>query len=99
MQELRDVFDPLSDSYDPEVAAEATVALVRQRVAEAGCVSLVRRGTFSLSFGAIYLIVGVVVVAINGYFDNLDTCLRIGSAAVAVLLWPLVLFGVDVELK
>jgi hypothetical protein len=59
----------------------------------------VGRGPFSVSFGAIYLIVGVIVVAINDYFDNLDTGLRIGTAAVAVLLWPLVLFGVDVELK
>jgi hypothetical protein len=58
-----------------------------------------RRGRFSLSFGAIYLIVGVIVAAINDYFDNLDTGLRIGTAAVAVLIWPLILFGIDVELK
>ena len=58
-----------------------------------------RRGNFSLSFGAIYLIVGVIVAAINDYFDNLDTGLRIGTAVLAVLIWPLVLFGVDVELK
>jgi vacuolar-type H+-ATPase subunit I/STV1 len=58
-----------------------------------------RRGSFSLSFGAIYLIVGVIVAAINDYFDNLDSGLRIGTAAVAVLIWPLILFGIDVELK
>ena len=58
-----------------------------------------RRGGFSLSFGAIYLIVGVIVAAINDYFDNLDGWLEIGTACVAVLIWPLVLFGVDVELK
>ena len=47
---------------------------------------------------AIYVVVGVVVAAINDYFDNLDTGLRIGTAILAVLLWPLLLFGIDVRL-
>ena len=51
------------------------------------------------TIGLIYLIVGVVVAAINDYFDNLDTGLRIGTAVLAVLIWPLVLFGIDVQLK
>jgi hypothetical protein len=47
----------------------------------------------------VYVIVGVVVAAINDYFDKLNTGLQIGTAVVAVLIWPLVLFGIDVQLK
>jgi hypothetical protein len=60
---------------------------------------LMGRGRSSVSLGAVYVIVGVIVAAINDYFDNLDTGLRVGEAIVAVLIWPAVLFGVDVELK
>jgi len=41
----------------------------------------------------------VIVAAINDYFDKLDTGLRIGTAVLAVFIWPLVLFGIDVQLK
>jgi hypothetical protein len=58
---------------------------------------VLRRGPSSL--GLIYLIVGVVVAAINDYFDNLDTLRRIGEAVIAVIIWPLILLGVDVDLK
>jgi hypothetical protein len=58
-----------------------------------------RRGSFSVSVTAVYLIVGVVVAAVNDYFDNLETGYRIGEAILAVVLWPLVLFGVDIDLK
>jgi hypothetical protein len=57
---------------------------------------VLRRGP---SLGLIYLIVGVVVAAINDYFDNLDTLRRIGEAVIAVIIWPLILLGVDVDLK
>jgi hypothetical protein len=58
-----------------------------------------RRGPHSLSLGAIYVVIGVIVAAVNDYFDDLSTGLRIGEAVVAVFIWPFVLFGVDVELK
>jgi hypothetical protein len=56
-----------------------------------------RRGGISL--GGIYLIIGVIVAAIEDYFDRLGTLERVGEAVVAVLIWPLVLFGVDVNLE
>jgi hypothetical protein len=56
-----------------------------------------RRG--GLSLGVVYLIVGVIVAAVEDYFDRLGTLERIGEAAVAVLIWPLVVFGVDVNLE
>jgi hypothetical protein len=52
-----------------------------------------------IPFGALYLIVGVVVAAINDYFDDLDTLRAVGEALIAILIWPLVLFGVDVNLR
>ena len=52
-----------------------------------------------LSLGAIYLIVGVVVAAVNDYFDSLNTLRQVGEAIIAVIIWPLVLLGVDVELR
>ena len=55
-----------------------------------------RRG---ISLGTIYLIVGVIVAAINDYFENLGTLRRVGEAVIAVFIWPLILLGVDVQLK
>jgi hypothetical protein len=47
----------------------------------------------------IYIIIGVVVAAGHQYFDHLDALKPIASAALAVLLWPLVLFGINLHLK
>ena len=55
-----------------------------------------RRG---ISLGTIYLIVGLIVAAINDYFENLGTLRRVGEALIAVIIWPLILLGVDVQLK
>jgi hypothetical protein len=52
-----------------------------------------------ISLGALYLIVGIVVAAVNDYFDNLGTLRRVGEALIAIIIWPLVLFGVDVNLR
>ena len=46
----------------------------------------------------IYLVGGVVVAASNDYFDHLGTAKRILSAILAVALWPLVLFDVDLNI-
>jgi hypothetical protein len=52
-----------------------------------------------ISLGALYLIVGIVVAAVNDYFDNLGTLRRVGEALIAIIIWPLVLFGVDINLR
>jgi hypothetical protein len=49
--------------------------------------------------GLIYLVIGIVVAATEGYFDNVGTVLRIIEALVAVVLWPLVLLGIDINLQ
>jgi hypothetical protein len=45
-----------------------------------------------------YLVVGVVVAADEDYFQNLDALVEILEAGLAVILWPLLLFGVDINL-
>jgi len=49
--------------------------------------------------GLIYIVVGIIVAAIENYFDNVGSAVRIGEALLAVLLWPLILFGVDINLE
>jgi len=62
------------------------------------------RGTsgavFRSSFlGLIYLVVGVAVAASHHYFKHLDTIRLILSAILAVVLWPLILLGIDLHIK
>jgi hypothetical protein len=47
----------------------------------------------------VYIIIGVVVASGHHYFEHLDALKPIASAVLAVLLWPLVLFGVNLQLK
>jgi hypothetical protein len=49
--------------------------------------------------GLIYLVIGVVIAATHDYFKNFDTVQRVISALLAVLLWPLVLLGVDLHIN
>lgn len=49
--------------------------------------------------GIVYIVVGVAVAASYDYFKNLDTFRRIASALIAVLLWPLLLLGIDLHIK
>ncbi|HEX7464517.1 MAG TPA: hypothetical protein VF382_06455 [Actinomycetota bacterium] len=55
--------------------------------------------TLSVLLFVIYIIIGVVVASGHHYFAHLDAFKPIASAVLAVLLWPLVLFGVSLHLK
>jgi hypothetical protein len=57
-----------------------------------------RRRLRALLF-VIYIIIGVVVASGHHYFEHLDAVKPITSAVLAVLLWPLVLFGISLHLK
>ena len=46
-----------------------------------------------------YLIVGLVVAANDNYLRNLETVRQIVSAVLAIVLWPLVLLGVDLRIR
>ena len=47
--------------------------------------------------GMIWLIVGVVVAAMHDYFVDVNTGKEIVSAILAVLLWPLLLIGINLN--
>lgn len=49
--------------------------------------------------GALYLILGVIVAASENYFDHLSSLGRLLSAILAVMLWPLVLLGLDIRIS
>ncbi len=48
--------------------------------------------------GVVYLVVGIAVAASHHYLKNLDTLRLIGSAVLAVVLWPLLLLGIDLHI-
>ena len=56
-----------------------------------------RRGP-SLLF-LIYIGVGLVVAATHHYFQHLGSVRSILSAILAVVLWPLVLLGINLHIK
>jgi hypothetical protein len=45
----------------------------------------------------VYIVLGILVAATNGYFRNLGGIRGIISMVLAILLWPLVLAGVDIN--
>ena len=47
----------------------------------------------------LYVVVGVVLASSHHYLTNLGTVRRFASAALAILLWPLILLGVDLHIK
>jgi hypothetical protein len=47
----------------------------------------------------VYLVIGLIVASGHAFFTNLNQVMPIVSAVLAVLLWPLVLLGVDLHLK
>ncbi len=52
-----------------------------------------------LSLGAIYLIVGLVVAVLKDYFDNIETFKGVLEALIAIIIWPAILLGVDINVR
>jgi hypothetical protein len=50
-------------------------------------------------FTLIYLAIGVFVAADNTYLKNVDDVEAVLSAILAIILWPLVLFDVNLRIK
>jgi hypothetical protein len=46
-----------------------------------------------------YVVVGLIVANSHHYFGHLNGIKPIASAVLAVLLWPLILFGVSLHIK
>jgi hypothetical protein len=55
-----------------------------------------RRPSF---LGLLYLLIGIAVAATHNYFDRLNTIRLFLSALLAVVLWPLILLGIDLHIK
>ena len=55
-----------------------------------------RRFSFLL---VVYVGVGIAVAASHDYFRNVNTAREVFAAVLGVVLWPLVLLGVDLHLK
>jgi len=49
--------------------------------------------------GIVYLVLGLLVAASQNYFDHLSTIGRLLSAIIAVIVWPLLLFGIDIRIS
>ena len=49
--------------------------------------------------GVVYLVIGIVVANSKNYFENLDAAKPLVSAVLAVVLWPLLLLGVNLHIK
>ena len=47
----------------------------------------------------VYLVIGVVVASQRDYLDDHDRLKPILSAILAILLWPLVLLGIDLRFR
>jgi hypothetical protein len=48
--------------------------------------------------GAAYLIAGAIIAATHHYYAHLHTAKQIGSAVLAILLWPLLYLGIDLHI-
>ena len=46
-----------------------------------------------------YLIAGAIVAASHDYFEHVRTLKAVGSAVLALLLWPLLLVGIDLHIR
>jgi hypothetical protein len=57
------------------------------------------RGILGKVLPIVYVVVGVIVANSHHYFSNLDGIKPIASAVLAVLLWPLILFGISLHIK
>jgi hypothetical protein len=53
----------------------------------------------STILGVVYIIVGVLVAASYNYLDHLGSLRGIISAVLAIILWPAVLLGVDLDIR
>ena len=58
-----------------------------------------RRGGGIGLLGLVYIIVGVAIAATHHYFSHLGSLRAIVSAILAVVLWPLVLLGINLHIR
>ena len=47
----------------------------------------------------VYLVIGAIVAASKDYLENLETMKQLASALLAIVLWPLLLLGIDLRIR
>jgi hypothetical protein len=47
----------------------------------------------------VWLVVGVIVAATHHYFEHVNSLRLVGSAILAVLLWPLLFLGINLHIN
>ena len=57
------------------------------------------RRFISSTLSIAYLVVGLIVASSHGYIAQLRTLKPIVSAVLAVLLWPLLIVGINLHVK
>jgi hypothetical protein len=50
-------------------------------------------------FGTIYVVIGIFVANDHDYFRHMSSIKPFISAVLAVLLWPLILLGINLRIK
>jgi hypothetical protein len=48
--------------------------------------------------GVVYLVAGGIVAATHHYYAQLHTARQVGSAVLAILLWPLLYLGINLHI-
>jgi hypothetical protein len=71
-------------------------ALWRFRLGRVGDEGVVFRSRFLF---VVWVVIGIIVAATHDYFEKLDTVRLLLSAVLAILLWPLVLLGIDLHIR
>jgi hypothetical protein len=46
----------------------------------------------------LYLVAGAIVAATHHYYEHLHTARQYGSAALAIVLWPLLFLGINLHI-
>ncbi len=49
--------------------------------------------------GIIYLIIGIIIASNRGYLGDLTSLSHLLSGLLAIILWPLVLFGANLHIS
>jgi hypothetical protein len=52
-----------------------------------------------LMFALAYAVIGAFVAAANHYFSHVGSTRGVASAVLAILIWPLVLIGIDIRIR
>ncbi len=50
-------------------------------------------------FALVYAIIGAFIAAAQGYFAHVGSLAGVAEAVLAILIWPLLLIGVDIRIR